>query len=138
MLGGPILLFDAVRTARRFRLALLRALYLSFLLVVLFAVYSFHFGSNFLWTLTHIFEEPTLPGRRLDRFTATFTWAFLGFQYAVLLLLTPVLTVGAVAEEREKRTLDLLLTTQLSAADIVVGKLLPRLAHLFLLLLAGL
>src|SRR5262249_2671439 len=58
--------------------------------------------------------------------------------FAVIVLLTPGVTAGAVAEEKERRTLDCLLTTQLRGHEIVLGKLVARLAYMVLLVLAAL
>lgn len=52
-----------------------------------------------------------------------------------LLVLAPGLTANAITGERERRTLDLLLTTRLSSAEIVKGKLYARLVPLGGLLL---
>lgn len=46
------------------------------------------------------------------------------FQLAMILLIMPALTGSAISAEREKKTLDLLLCTQLSPAGIILGKLL--------------
>jgi ABC-type transport system involved in multi-copper enzyme maturation permease subunit len=53
-------------------------------------------------------------------------------------VLTPAYLAGAVAGERERRTLDVLFTTELTNGDIVLGKLAARAAHLGGVLLAGL
>src|SRR5690348_5931531 len=68
MLGGPVLLFDAVRTARRTHLALLRALYALLLLVVLFVVYTRWFGRDLAAGLAGIMDEQALPTSELARF----------------------------------------------------------------------
>lgn len=46
------------------------------------------------------------------------------FQLAMILLIMPALTGSAISAEREKKTLDLLLCTQMRPAGIVLGKLL--------------
>src|SRR5205823_1959929 len=78
-----------------------------------------------------------LPVNEQARFAASFFHSFLVAQFAAVLLLTPALTAGALAEERERGTLPLLLATQLEGRQIVLGKLLSRVGHLVLLLLAG-
>src|SRR6476619_5799247 len=47
-------------------------------------------------------------------------------------------TAGAISLEREKQTLDLLVTTPISSLAIVVGKLLSALVYVFLLIAAAL
>ncbi|HYG60736.1 MAG TPA: ABC transporter permease subunit [Symbiobacteriaceae bacterium] len=66
-------------------------------------------------------------------------FGFLGFaQFALLLFSAPGLTAGAIAGEREKQTLDLLLITRLSAFQVVVGKLGAAVSFTLLLMFAGL
>ncbi|MBI4499045.1 MAG: ABC transporter permease subunit [Chloroflexi bacterium] len=60
------------------------------------------------------------------------------FQLLLVIFIVPGLTAGAIAGERERQTLDLLLVTPLSAFSIVLGKLLSSLAYVLVLLLASL
>jgi ABC-type transport system involved in multi-copper enzyme maturation permease subunit len=67
-----------------------------------------------------------------------------GIFAALLLLMTlqvvflaPSSTAGAISLEREKQTLDLLVTTPISALAIVIGKLLSALIYVFLLIAAS-
>ncbi len=55
----------------------------------------------------------------------------------VTLILSPASTAGAISLEREKQTLDLLVTTPISSLAIVLGKLLSALSWILLLLLAS-
>src|SRR5262249_52964408 len=50
----------------------------------------------------------------------------------------PAYVGDAIAEEKERKTLDYLLTTHLKDREIVLGKLISRLANVLLFLLAGL
>jgi len=59
------------------------------------------------------------------------------FQLMLVAFLAPAFTTGAISLEREKATLDLLITTPLRPGAIVVGKLLSALAFVVLLILAG-
>jgi ABC-type transport system involved in multi-copper enzyme maturation permease subunit len=68
----------------------------------------------------------------------SFFAVFVSLQFLAVFLLTPAFTAGAIADEREQRTLEELLTTDLSGREIVLGKLGARLANLMLLVLAGL
>ena len=54
-----------------------------------------------------------------------------------VVFLAPSSTAGAISLEREKQTLELLITTPISSLAIVVGKLLSALVYLFLLILAS-
>lgn len=55
----------------------------------------------------------------------------------LVLVLAPAFTTGAISLEREKQTIDLLVTTPLSTLGMVIGKLLSALTYVFLLILAS-
>ena len=50
--------------------------------------------------------------------------AMLAIQFAMILLITPAMTAGSIAGERERQTLDMLLVTNTGSLRIVAGKLL--------------
>jgi ABC-type transport system involved in multi-copper enzyme maturation permease subunit len=125
---SPHAYYDVLRMARRGRTTLVRV---CFLLVMLGGiVYAYEqFGD----LRSNISER-----NRLARFNAgcVFTWFLL--QNLAILVFTPAYVGGAIAEERERGTLDLLFTTGLYDREIVLGKLVARALHLCGLLLAGL
>ncbi len=55
----------------------------------------------------------------------------------LVLVLAPAFTTGAISLEREKQTLDLLVTTPLSTLGMVIGKLFSALIYVFLLIIAS-
>ena len=59
------------------------------------------------------------------------------FQLLLVAFIAPAFTAGAISLEREKQTLDLLITTPMRPGAIVVGKLLAALAFVFLMILAA-
>ena len=59
-------------------------------------------------------------------------------QLSLIVLLLPALSAGAITMEREKRTMDMLRATLLSAFDVVTGKMLVVLAFVVLLLVSTL
>ena len=59
-------------------------------------------------------------------------------QLGLILFITPGLTAGAISSEREKQTLNILLTTAQTSFQIIFGKLTSSIAFLLLLLVAGL
>lgn len=59
-------------------------------------------------------------------------------QYAMICFIAPALSAGAISGEREKQTLNILLTTQLTPGRIIVSKLLTSLAFIFLLVVSSL
>jgi ABC-type transport system involved in multi-copper enzyme maturation permease subunit len=63
--------------------------------------------------------------------------SLLSLETLLVLVLAPAFTTGAISLEREKQTLELLVTTPLSTLGMVIGKLLSALVYVFLLILAS-
>jgi ABC-type transport system involved in multi-copper enzyme maturation permease subunit len=55
----------------------------------------------------------------------------------LVLVLAPAFTTGAISLEREKQTLDMLVTTPLSTLGMIIGKLFSALIYVFLLIIAS-
>jgi ABC-type transport system involved in multi-copper enzyme maturation permease subunit len=136
-LFGPILAYDLVRHARRSRTYRDRCAYLALLLVVLCIAVGLirdlprgrlSFGAG----------PSAASVEQTARVTEGFFYTFLVVQFALTLVLTPAYVAPAIAEEKERKTLEFLLTTDLYSREIVLGKLLARLGQVALLLLAGL
>jgi ABC-type transport system involved in multi-copper enzyme maturation permease subunit len=124
---GPLFFWDVVRLARRGRGHALRFLYAGALLAALAFIHDREFGADQWVSLT-----------QQARFANAFATSLLLVQNVAVLVLVPAYLAGAVAEEKEKKTLDLLLTTALTDREIVLGKMLGRLAHVVGVLLVGL
>lgn len=60
------------------------------------------------------------------------------FQFALIMVIAPAQTSGAISGERERQTLDLLLCTKMSAFEIIIGKLISSLAFILLLIISSL
>lgn len=68
-----------------------------------------------------------------------FMFAMLSYiQLGLILFITPGLTAGAISSEREKQTLNILLTTSQTSFQIIFGKLTSSIAFLLLLVVSGL
>lgn len=122
---GPHFYYDVVRLARRGRSTLLRIAYIVAMLGGFLYVFDDTPVSR-AWT-------PNDFAAVSDRFAYTL---FLVQNLAVVVLI-PAYLGSAIAEEKERRTLELLFTTQLSDTEIVLGKLTSRLIHLFGFVIAG-
>jgi ABC-2 type transport system permease protein len=59
-------------------------------------------------------------------------------QLVLILFITPGLTAGVISSEREKQTLNILLTTNQSSTSIVIGKLVSSVSYLLLMIVASL
>ncbi|MGZ7441892.1 ABC transporter permease [Paenibacillus sp. TH7-28] len=78
-------------------------------------------------------------GGRLDPGVSRIIFYVLSIGQLVLIaFMTPALTAGVISGEREKQTLNMLLTTQQSSATIILSKLLSSLSFMTLVILATL
>lgn len=129
-LFGPVLFYELVRVARRRRYFLLRGLY------------AFALAGVFLWLyLIWVFDRggsEQLSAREMAVMSEAFFSGFMLVQFLVVTLLVPAVTGGAIAEEKERKTLEFLLATDLRSREIVLGKLVARLANVTLVVLVGL
>ncbi len=124
---NPITVRLVQNGSRRVRHLYIRSAYLAVLILVL------------LWSLLSIpGQSGALSYRELAAAgAASFTYvAYL--QIALICILAPVFMAGAIAQEANPRTWDILLTTPLGALQIVLGNLLGRLFFILALLFASL
>jgi ABC-type transport system involved in multi-copper enzyme maturation permease subunit len=124
-LFGPVLFYDLVRVGRRSRYFLFRIAYVGTLLLLLTWVY-----------LVTQDEDSSLQA--MARFAENLFFMFMTVQLVLTLILTPGYIAGAIAEEKDRKTLEYLLATDLRNREIVLSKLVARLANLMLIVLAGL
>jgi ABC-type Na+ efflux pump permease subunit len=128
-LFGPMLFYELVRVARRRRYFYFRCLYVLLLSLMLGWVYL-------IWYLDT--STGRMRSNEMARFAEAFFYTFMSVQFIVMVVLTPAYTAGAIAEEKERRTLEFVLATDLRNREIVLSKLLSRMANITLLMLAGL
>ncbi len=123
---NPIAVRLVENGSRRRKHLLVRSLYLAALIIVL------------LWALLLNTQGDALDYRQLARAGAqSFTYvAYL--QVGLICVLAPVFMAGAISQEADPRTWDILLTTPLSGPQIVLGNLFGRLFFILALLLASL
>jgi ABC-type transport system involved in multi-copper enzyme maturation permease subunit len=132
---GPLFLYDLIRTCRRGQPAGLRIFYAALLLTMLLVVGFLEFqGEPFAQLM---FGRSTLNNQRLAKIAEGFFVGIMAVQFIIILLVTPLYVAPAIAEEKERRSLEFLLTTELTDHEIVLGILGARLANLMLLLLTG-
>jgi len=133
---GPVFFYEVVRLARRpltYRLRFLYVAAVAGILVLMYVSWLEHVG---------YFR----PDRRVDliqtqalsRFANEFFEVFVVVQYATVILLTPVYVAGTIAVEKERKTLEFLLATDLRNREIVFGKLAARVTTLLMFVFAGL
>jgi ABC-type transport system involved in multi-copper enzyme maturation permease subunit len=129
-LFGPVLFYDLICLARRRRYFLVRSAYALFLLFIVCWMW-------FVWSVQREFVAATGAGETAG-FANNIFEAFVTVQFIIVTILTPVYTASAVADEKEHRTLEFLLATDLRNREIVLSKLLSRFLNLGMLMLAGL
>ncbi len=121
---NPILAFSATRRMRSFRTMLIMITYITAMLILALVILG-----------------PFMAGRINLRVTGRSTTAYLmlvAVQFGLLILIAPAMTSGAIAGERERQTLELLLVTNTGSFRILLGKVLESFAVLALLIVCGL
>ncbi len=58
-------------------------------------------------------------------------------EFVMLIFIMPVITAGSISGERERQTLDLMLSTRMTPAQIVLGKLMSSLSTMVLLIVSS-
>ncbi len=127
MLIGPVFTRELVTAPRRLRFYVARAIYAAGLLALV----------STAWLLLTGAQEVRNIGD-MARFGATLFQILAPLQLALVMFFSAVLAASAVAQEKDRRTLVLLLMTNLSNSELVLGKLFANLLQLFVLLAAGL
>jgi len=94
--------------------------------------------SGFVWMLESLVSQSARGGTFESSQTGTTVFTGLLFLETLLVVfLAPAFTTGAISQEREKQTLDLLVATPISSFSIVIGKLFSALAWVFILVIAS-
>ena len=125
---NPIVEKELRSRMRSGRASLLISLYLATLAVV----------GWFSYVIVSRQAAGGLSGGQLSVHVGTTVFRALSIWELILILfIAPALTAGAIAGERERQTLDLLLCTRVRPSSIVVGKLVASLLFALLLLLAS-
>lgn len=127
MLAGPVFTREAATTPRTWRLYFLRALYVLALFGLVATAWLILFGSQPVRTLGD-----------LARFGAAAFALLAPVQLAVAAAFSALLAAAAVAQEKDRRTFELLLLTRLNNSELVLGKLLASMLSVLMLLLAAL
>lgn len=126
MRANPILKKELVLGARSIKLSLALFFYSGILSVVALA---------FLESATSM--DYYYGGMDFEVLLSVFMiLAFL--QLIMICIILPVLTAGSIAGERERQTLDILLTAPVSTFSIVAGKLFAAMANIFLFVISSL
>jgi ABC-type transport system involved in multi-copper enzyme maturation permease subunit len=123
---GPVFAFELLTTSRRWQIYAVRSLFVTGLLAGLAAVWWGNVAGQSLESISKQVEV----GRRFQQ-------ALAATQLALAVLAAPAATAGAVCLDRARGTLAHLLVTDLSSAEIFVGKLVARLVAVVGMVLCG-
>ncbi len=130
MILGPVFHAELLMNARRGRLYAVRFIYG---LIILCQIYLSYQGN--LWRFG---DGRGMRIRDMAEFGRTLFTTFAILQAVVVVLLTPALVGGAIADERQRKTLHYLLASELSGLEIVASKLAARLLQVVVLVALGL
>jgi ABC-type transport system involved in multi-copper enzyme maturation permease subunit len=123
--ANPILLRVVVTAGKRRRDLAIRCAYLGLLIfVVIFSLLT----------------AGSLASSDLSSLAKTSSSLFQSMSYlqlALVSLLAPIFTAGAITQEKDSQTYDILLSTPLTNGQIVLGSLLSRLFFIMALLISG-
>ena len=135
VLDNPIVLRDLRSTMRGTRAFWFQGAYLFLLGVLAVTGYAMSTGQDFVGSITGAHRAGQVfsivdAQSKLQQF-----YYFIFITLAGLItLIAPALTATSVSDERQRQSLDLLVTTPLSAPEMLLGKLMSSLAFLGLLL----
>lgn len=127
MLVGPIFTRELTLAPRRPRMYIARAAYGFALLVLMSTAWLVLTGTQLIRDIGD-----------LARFGTALVQILAPLQMAVGLFFAALLAASAVAQEKDRKTLDLLLLTKLSNSELVLGKLLASLLNILVLSVAAL
>ncbi|MCC6492882.1 MAG: ABC transporter permease subunit [Pirellulales bacterium] len=126
MFVGPVFTRELSTAPRHWRLYFIRAVYVASLFGLVCTAWLILFGSQPVRTLGD-----------LARFGAAVFSLLAPVQLALATAFSALLTAAAVAQEKDRRTLELLLMTRLTNSELVLGKLLASMLTVLVLVLAG-
>ena len=133
---GPLFWYELRRLPRRRAMHVWRMLYAAALLLGLIVVYLRMFRG--VPPLEALANPGILDRTGTAEFANSFLMAFLAVQQIAVIVLTPIYAAGSIADEKERRSLDFLLSSPLSRFRIVFGKVCSRLVFIGGILAAGL
>jgi ABC-type transport system involved in multi-copper enzyme maturation permease subunit len=123
---GPVLYQEMLLGARRNRACFFRWFYAGWIVLQLC-------GLLFVHIMEGLATQRPLDLNAIADFSRSYLPTLVTQHYLVLLLATPVLTAGAITDEKSRGTLQYLLVTALVPWEILVGKLIGRLYQVFLI-----
>ena len=125
--ANPILLRVVQTGGKRRRDLIIRCLYLGLLIAIV--IFSLMTGSSQRYSGMSLTDLAIQSGRIFEQMSY--------LQLALVSLLAPIFTAGAITQEKDSQTYDILLSTPLTNGQVVLGSLLSRLFFIVALLISG-
>ena len=116
---GPVFVYESIAATRRWQLYALRSFFVLSLLAALFVIWIFV-------SLEQGSPAGTISIKDLAEGGQYFFYAIATTQLAVVLLVAPAATAGAICLDRARGNLTHMLVTDLADGEIVLGKLAAR------------
>jgi ABC-type transport system involved in multi-copper enzyme maturation permease subunit len=123
---GPVFIHESIAATRRWQLYALRSFFVLGLLIAMALAWSL-LGTN---SFNNVGGSPI---KQLAVLGQLFYYAIATTQLALVLLVAPAATAGAICQDRARGNLTHMLVTDLTSGEIVLGKLAARLAPVFAL-----
>lgn len=122
---NPVYKRETMVSSRSFRLALIVMFFNTVLaLIILLNMYS-------------VVEQVKLTAEiQYSSFTTLYTFVAV-VEFVMLMFIMPALTAGSISGERERQTLDILLTTTMKPWEIIIGKLNASFSTMFLMIISS-
>ena len=116
---GPVFVYEWLTTSRRWQLYALRAGFVGAILI----------GMMFVWQESHRYTNAaqTVSIQSLALYGEELYKTIVSIELSLVLLAAPAATAGAICLDKARGTLDHMLATDLSNAEIVLGKISVRL-----------
>lgn len=123
---GPVFRHEMFAAGRKRRYTLLRVVLGLLLLLALVICHQSAITQSRYASGVYV-ERPALSIAARSQLTASFFYSFAWTTLVGVLAAAPAVSAGAIASERERRTIEYLFVTDLSNAEIVFDKLMARL-----------
>jgi ABC-type transport system involved in multi-copper enzyme maturation permease subunit len=114
---GPVFTYEWLTMARRWQVYAARSAFVAVLLAGLAGVWA-----------SEVADQPPLSIRAQAQVGRSFFQTIVGIQFALVLLAAPAASAGSICLDKARGTLTHVFVTDLSDAEIVLGKLAARLA----------
>ncbi len=128
MLFGPVFTREVMIAPRRTRIYIARSAYAAALLLLICTAWLVLTGTQIVRDVSDLAQFAGL----------VFQQVLAPLQLALAVFFSAMLAASAVAQEKDRRTFVLLLLTNLSNQELVLGKLLASLLHVLVMFAAGL